>query len=201
MDLNIAKLVSSLEAVSFERDIFKHEATLLQETLINQNKRQKKGKPLGLVDSDRKFGQFFSPERIKVAQEASEQKEQAIQQEIKTKATAKAIQTEQRIQKQLAKEEKSRQFRERVANNKIKREVLRLARLQAKQQRQITQSSPIKQPKQPKHQKTTQISVLHKISKLQDIPIEKEMPTKANETIQPATRLGRQIKLPTRFDI
>jgi hypothetical protein len=59
------RIIESIERLSFENDILRHQNASLQFSVIEERKRRKRGKPMGLVDGDEpKFGQFFSPEKL-----------------------------------------------------------------------------------------------------------------------------------------
>lgn len=113
---NIDLLIQSLEEMQIENELLRHENVALRNTLISEKRRQKKGKPLGLVpEGEEKHAQFWSPIKLQAQilrlNEAQEQTQQA-----------KRFKEEQKLQQQTEREERQRLYREGVETRKKERE-------------------------------------------------------------------------------
>jgi hypothetical protein len=63
--VGVEQLIRSVEEMSIENELLRHEISYLHSTLIIERKRRKRGQALGLQASDEpKFGQFYSPQKV-----------------------------------------------------------------------------------------------------------------------------------------
>jgi hypothetical protein len=96
-------------------DLLRHENSYLNSTLIDEVKRRKKGKPMGLLaEEEPKYGQFWSPTKIAIRREEIRAQEDQEQQESKRKAGDK-------LQQRIARDERAQEYRKRVEFNKRER--------------------------------------------------------------------------------
>jgi hypothetical protein len=104
----VAALIETAEILSFENDLLKHQKNALEETILTERQRRKKGKKMGLLTPEKpKFGQFWSPEkfqRVKQAKQADE--------------AAKQAQKDAKTQLKIRRKEKQRLETDRKAENK-----------------------------------------------------------------------------------
>jgi hypothetical protein len=65
---NLCQLWNTAERLVIANDILAHENRNLREVIIEEKKRRKRGKPMGLINKDNpRQAHFFSPKTIKVA--------------------------------------------------------------------------------------------------------------------------------------
>src|ERR1700761_5831590 len=120
-DINL--LIKSLESVVLKNELLHHENQQLIATLSNERKRRKRGKPLGLIGKDEpKYGQFFSPQKILLRRQ--EMAAEEAQKEHKEQQAA-----EDKLNKQIERDRKALEHRERVEFNKQQRAMKKAQRL------------------------------------------------------------------------
>ena len=66
-----AVLIRAAEKLAAQNEILLHQNKALSKTLVEEKRRRKRGKAIGLLDKDRQPGeaQFFSPARVAAVQE------------------------------------------------------------------------------------------------------------------------------------
>jgi len=138
--------------MSIENEILRHENQGLRETLIDEKKRRKRGKPMGLIDKDRPGeAQFFSPSKVALVRAKAA--------EIEAQKDADRIRAqEEKARKQIEREEKARQVQERKETRAREREAKKQAReaelqvkLAARQLREEARAAKKAQPKSQPH--------------------------------------------------
>jgi hypothetical protein len=186
-------LLKSVEALTIKNEILRYENTSLSETIIDQKKRQKRGKSMGLIKEDEpKYGQFFSPNKIDIRRAEMDEEEKLKEQE-------KQLKNDQKVQAQLDREEKAEAHRLRVARNKKEREEKKAAKEREKLERRLDRERAIAlkatKPPSKKTQKPSRIT-----QKGNSSGGEKGI-TDSEVFVRPtmATRLGRIPQLPPRF--
>ncbi|KAN0072533.1 hypothetical protein V8E54_009462 [Elaphomyces granulatus] len=119
LDPKISKLIKATERLVIRNEILEHNNKSLSQALCTEKKRQKRGKPMGLVDKDNPGeSQFFSPSKVASAR----QRVLEIDQE-KEQQQAEAAQ--RRLEKQIQREEKARELKERKEERLRAREMKR----------------------------------------------------------------------------
>jgi DDE superfamily endonuclease len=101
-------LLRAAEKFATEKDILRHENNGLRNTIKDEKKKRKRGKPLGLMDNDDAPGQalFFSPAKINRARQRILERQEADHQQKQARA-------EQRLQKAITRSEREREKEER----------------------------------------------------------------------------------------
>jgi DDE superfamily endonuclease len=126
---NIERLIQSVEEMSIENELLRHEIGLLSSTLITERKRRKRGQALGLPEQEEpKFGQFYSP--MKIQRKLDELKAKEVQQEQEKQQKA-----DDKLQAQILRDESAKANRERIENNKRERDRKRAETLAKKEQK------------------------------------------------------------------
>jgi DDE superfamily endonuclease len=189
----VSTLIDSAELLSVQNEILRHDVGRLQATLIEERQHRVKGKAIGLLSPDQpKYGQFFSPERIQQRrnQEAAQLEENNRQ---------KAANLEAKIQKQLEKQHREQERRDRVERNKQERLAKRAQKEVEKQQRQQLRQLQKQQKDQEKQAKRTpkRRPKQHHIL-ANALILHPELFQQEDKGI-PVSRSGRRIALPHRF--
>ena len=92
----LEKIVRACGKLAIQNDILQHEVTGLRAALVEEKKKRKRGKGMGLFDKERPGeAQFFSPEKVAAVRQRAEE-----------------IEIEKRLQKSLAEEKRIQQARE-----------------------------------------------------------------------------------------
>jgi len=124
---NVQLLIRATEKLSIQNEILRHDNRDLYDTLVQEKKRRKRGKPMGLFDKENPGeAQFFSPSKVEAlrqrAKEIEAQKEQE-KLEIAQRRTEKALVREQKAQElQEKKEIRARQQEEKRLQKKREKE-------------------------------------------------------------------------------
>jgi hypothetical protein len=189
----ISRLCNSLQHLSSQHDLMRHDNQQLRHALKQKKKKLKTRKAMGLLgDSDPKYGIFFTPRRVQrrkdAIQEAKDlaeaykaaQASRKMQQKIRRlrDSQQKAEKRQNRIHLQVAREQEKIQRREDAKASRI----ARLARLQGK-------------PQKKQYKKALQRK--QQMRETQDEAIIDNLASPAVEAAQ--TRLGRAIRRPGRF--
>ncbi|KAI9651542.1 MAG: hypothetical protein M1829_002692, partial [Trizodia sp. TS-e1964] len=144
------------EFLAAENSISRHTIVGLQMALLDEKKRQKRGKPLNLL-GEAEFGpQFFSPGRIVAARAYQEEKEKEKEEKQREIGNKKAQQAANKLQKDKEKEERALVATER---RKIAAEAkaAKAANIQSrKNEREKAAAAKIAKTKQPKNASTTE---------------------------------------------
>ena len=71
LNKDTALLIRASEKLAAEKEILLHQNKALSKTLVEEKRRRKRGKAMGLLDKDRQPGeaQFFSPARVAAVRE------------------------------------------------------------------------------------------------------------------------------------
>ncbi|KAN0076019.1 hypothetical protein V8E54_007289, partial [Elaphomyces granulatus] len=118
----VDSLIRAAEKLSIDNEILRHENQGLRETLIDEKKRRKRGKAMGLSDNDRPGeAQFYSPTKVALV------RAKAAEIEAQKEADRLRVQ-EEKAQKQIEKEEKARQVQEMKEIRAREREAKKRAR-------------------------------------------------------------------------
>jgi len=182
-------MIKAAQKLVIRNEILEHQYKGLLTALVNEKKRQKRGKPLGLIDKDNLGkAQFFSPSKVEAArqriQDIESQKEQE-KIEAANRRTQKAIEREQRDREaQERRETRLREQEERRCQKELEKEQRRMER-EAKKQAKYDQERQEKQVKL-KRRRSKHV-----------IESNEEASSKKQKT--GITRLGREINLPVRF--
>ncbi|CEL05785.1 hypothetical protein ASPCAL06900 [Aspergillus calidoustus] len=130
-DKNTKKLSSTMHHLSTENIILKLRCQGLESALQNEKKKRQRGKPLQFELAAPENGGvvFYSPQKVQQARDLQTQKDEAIQ-------LAKASKEQEKVRRQLAKEEKQRLLEERKRNRASQRELRLLEAERKKQQKE-----------------------------------------------------------------
>jgi hypothetical protein len=191
---NVDLLIKSMESLIVEHDILRHEKAQLNDTLISELRRRKRGKPLGLIAKDEpKFGQFFSPQKIAA-------RRQEIAQIESNKALDKQLAAEQKQQRQIERDLKAQEHRDRVEFNKKQRE-MKKAQKEADQIRKRRLRELKKALKSTKSRPSKAPRALNKGQKKSRAPIAStNVIITTPRTPITIARSGRTVTRPLRFD-
>ena len=141
------RLVNSLDTALFRLEIKEHENKRLVNAIVQEKKRRKRGKPLGMPEicppEFKGRAQVFTPSKIGLARARLDELEEIKRQELICKEAAKAQKKVIQIEKKFAIEERKREAAERKAKRaeeaalkKQLQEVQKLQRLAEKQAQQ-----------------------------------------------------------------
>ncbi|EED11969.1 conserved hypothetical protein [Talaromyces stipitatus ATCC 10500] len=181
--------LKALQKYAVQNEILEHQQQGLVDALIGEKKRQKRGRPLGLIDKDNPGeAQFFSPGRIEAARQQIQnielQKEQG-KIEAANRRTQKAFARQQKAQEiQERRETRIREREEKRRQEELEKEQLRVAR-EAQKEVKRAKERPAKQVNTKKR----------RYSKV--IESNEEVSSKRPKT--GISRSGRAINLPIRF--
>jgi len=105
----LEKIVRACGKLAIQNDILQHEVTGLRAALVEEKKKRKRGKGMGLFDKEQPGeAQFFSPEKVAAVRQRAEE-----------------IEIEKRLQKSLAEEKRIQQAREKEEKARAKTEKAR----------------------------------------------------------------------------
>ena len=186
-------LCKSMEAMVFENDLLRHENTQIHQTLLNEVKRRKRGKPMGLLGANEpKFGQFWSPTKLAI-------RKQEIETQAQQEERQKQLAADQRLQSQIERDLKTQAYRDRVEFNKRERD-RKKAEKDAEIERKRRQKELEKAQKAYEKQSTLPSRLRTKSQKksqqaIKAIPIRNEV----SEQSVLITRSGRITTLPAHF--
>ena len=189
LSFGVELIVRGMEKLVVGRDILQHQVDQLRGTIVNEKKRRKRGKNMGLFTKDEP-GQamFFSPGKIAAAkarqEELDTQKEEerlAKEAEKQRKAFKKEQKAQEARDRKIARQEAAAQKRE----AKEREKEARMLQRQANQQLEYDQSIPKTVPPAPAKSK--------KRKAVEDPPLEPPSPKSR------VGRSGRTIALPARF--
>ncbi|PVH90582.1 hypothetical protein DM02DRAFT_475037, partial [Periconia macrospinosa] len=97
----MGEIIRACGKLAIQNDILQHEVTGLRAALVEEKKKRKRGKGMGLFDKERPGeAQFFSPEKVAAVRRRAEEVE--IERRLK-----KSLAEEKRIQQAREKEEKA----------------------------------------------------------------------------------------------
>ena len=182
-------VVRAAEKLSIKNEILEHENAGLREALIQEQKRRKRGKKMGILSKEEP-GQavFASPTKIatiRAQKEAEEVQKAAAEEEKEREKEAKAKEKERKAQEAKERQEKKA---EEVAERKAAREEAKEAR---KQQREA--SKQVREEEQGMMQRNKEAAAREK----GDASTTKG--AKGGESNQGHVRSGRNISLPARY--
>lgn len=186
-DMQLA--IKALEKLSIEKEILEHTQQGLLKALVGEKKSKKRGRPLGLIDKDNPGeAQFFSPEKVKAAQQKIRDIESQKEQE-------KVEAENRRTQKALEREQKAQEIQERRETRIREREEKRQQKELEKEQRHAAREAK-KQENQNKKMLAKQANSKKRVS---DEVIEsgEEDSSRGPKTV--VSRSGREINAPIRF--
>ncbi|OXV05699.1 hypothetical protein Egran_06533 [Elaphomyces granulatus] len=185
----VESLIRASEKLTIKNEILKHENAGLRAALVNEKKRRKRGKKLGLFDNENPGeAQFFSPNKVQAlrqrAEEAETQKEQEREAAVRRQAE-RALEREQKAREvQERKEERVRKREEKARQKEFEKEERRAAREAKKQHKDDKQEQRSRnKARKPRSEHVEEC--------------EEEIPTTRQEMA--TSRSGRQIRLPERF--
>ena len=189
---NVDLLCQSIETLALHNDILRHENSFINETLIHEIKRRKRGKPMGLLGAeDAKYGQFWSPTKIAI-------RRQEIEAETQHHDQQKQQAADKKMQRQIDRDLKAQERRDRIEFNKQER-------IQKKAKREAEQLEKRRQRELKKALITTKEGpkVSRRVTNSQRKRSRPSHVTEAGneEILGPITiaRSGRKITIPTRF--
>ena len=117
------------EKLAAQNEILLHQNKSLSKTLVQEKRRRKRGKAIGLLDKDRPSElQFFSPTRVAAV------RERAYEIEIENQRQ-KALADETRLQKAIQKDEKAREAQEKKDARAAAREAAKELRARKKEEK------------------------------------------------------------------
>jgi hypothetical protein len=193
-DERTQKLNNTLMALSTENILLQLRCKGLEDALVNEKKRRKRGKPL-LLELDDGGGVFYSPSKVQRARELQLEKEEAARLARSQKKEDKIRREHEKLEKRSLVEERKRmrvinkemrlQEQEKKRRQKEDEKLARLANIQL--QNDIRQDKKSKK----KTQKTPSVGENMEIG-LAAVTEVVEAPTAAN-------RSGRQLRLPERY--
>ncbi len=143
------QLFHASEKLATENSILRHENKCLREAFIDEKRRRKRGKAMGLIDKEKPGeAQFFSPSKVEAARKRMTDLEIAKEQE-------KAQAADLKLQKAIQREEKARKVAEQkaaqiaarqeargqIAKEKAERAAQRAAHQAAQQQKKAQQAA------------------------------------------------------------
>jgi DDE superfamily endonuclease len=185
----IEQLIKASEKLAITNEILAHENQDLRSTLVEEKRRRKRGKAMGLLDPDQPGqAQFFSPNKVALARErAAEIEQEKEQNRIEIE--------ERRIERENKKKEKAREVEERRKMRLQVREEKRLEKELRKQEREEAKLRKLAE-KQQSQAKATSKKRTH-VSPSRKTPEEaitvSESPERPKQT---STRSGRNIRTP-----
>jgi hypothetical protein len=183
------RLCDTLEGLTIENELLRHENGHLKSTIISQHKRRKNRQPLALGDElQGKAGWFVSPRKLANALQERDAKEAQILQDKKLRAIAK---TERQTEAQIQRERVEARKQER----KEKREQKEREAAARKRARERARASKKAQESPKKVQRSISISQKEALGPSSDEGGSKE---DAQQSIM-VSRTGRKVNLPTRF--
>jgi len=186
-DMQLA--IRALERFSIQNEILEHSQQGLLKALIGEKKSKKRGRALGLIDKDNPGeAQFFSPEKVKAAQQKIRDIESQKEQEI---AEAEA----RRAQKALEREQKAQEIQERRETRIREREEKRRQKELEKEQHRAAREAE----KQAKLDKKRQAKQVNSKRRLSDEVIESGEDDSSWRPKTAVSRSGRKINAPIRF--
>lgn len=187
---DMALIIRGSQKIAIRAEILEHENKGLRKALIEEKRRRKKGKKMGLFDNDEPGqAQFFSPTKIATVRERAQEIEEQNQRE-------KALAEENKRQRALAREQKAAEAQnrreERVRMQAEKKE--RMEREKAQRQAQILAKKQERESK-----KALEMQNKAKKKNLKPVNKDEEMGNAKHQNVE-VSRSGRQIRPPTRFD-
>jgi hypothetical protein len=133
----IEEIIRACGKLAIENEILKHENSGLHAALVNEKKRRKRGKGMGLFDKERPGeAQFFSPAKVAAVRKRAEEIEVENQ-------LQKSLAEEKKIQKALEKEEKARAKAEKAREREEKKQAKIAEREQLAKQREERKSEKL----------------------------------------------------------
>ncbi|EED21380.1 pogo transposable element, putative [Talaromyces stipitatus ATCC 10500] len=181
--------LKALQKYAVQNEILEHQQQGLVDALIGEKKRQKRGRPLGLINKDNPGeAQFFSPGRIEAAR-------QQIQNIELQKEQGKIEAANRRTQKAFARQQKAQEIQERRETRIREREEKRRQKELEKEQLRVAREAQ-KEVKRAKERPAKQVNTKkRRYSKV--IESNEEVSSKRPKT--GISRSGRAINLPIRF--
>jgi hypothetical protein len=186
---NMDLLLHSFERMALELELVKHDNKFLNRTLIDKEKRSKRGKPMGLISSEEtKYGQIWSPTKIGLRRAEIEAEEQQ-------KISEKLQKDDEKVQRQILRDTKAQEHRQQVEANKAERE-----------QKKAQKAAEIVRKKREKQASTIAKTFKKARARLQSKKRVKRV--QFDEAIFPSlkspiklhvTKTGRSTKVPTKF--
>jgi hypothetical protein len=108
-------MIASFERMALKLELVEHDNKFLNRTLVEEKKRRKRGKPAGLISSEEtKYGQIWSPTKIGLRRAEIETQKQK-------KIFDKLQKDDERVQRQIERDNKAQEHRARVEANKAER--------------------------------------------------------------------------------
>lgn len=195
----ITQLIETAEILSFENDLLRHEKSSLQETILLERSKRKRGKKIGLLSPDQpKYGQFFSPEKIS---RLKLQKQQEEEDQIAQKAAAE----EAKLQQQIQRDEKQRKITEQKAENERQRHARRVAVAAEKETkrkaREETKQARLADQKLRRTIQEAQRALQRAKNHPNPVDSGEDLVITENRVIQTSGRSGRTIRPPIRFEV
>jgi hypothetical protein len=190
---SVKLLCNSIEALCLENELLRAETKGLVSNLVNEKKRRKRGKPLGLnAGQDPSKGQFYSPTKIYLRRDEIAREEQ---QEIDKKVAKEA----QKIADTNTRAKRDLNERIRIDNNKLVAAWEKAEKQAETTRKKIEQEGRKLLPKTPARSKRSQILVKQRFKELRAI-----CSSDTGNTVEPVvepmtTRRGRNITQPIRF--
>lgn len=185
----VQRMLKATEKLVIQNEILEHQNRALHGALVNEKKRRKRGKAMGLFDKENPGeAQFFSPTKVEaVRQRAHDIEAQKEQEKIEA--------ADRRAKKALEREQRAREVQERKETRIRVREEKRLQKEREKEDRRMAQLAKMQlksdQREQPKQSKAKKAK-LKRALEADDENSPKRPKTRAS-------RLGRAINLPVRF--
>ena len=193
MSSKMETICYSIEHLALENELLRHENSYLNKTIINETKAQKRGKPAGLLGKDEpKYGQIWSPTKLALRKQEIDDKKLQEEREKQQK-------DDDKLQAKILQDEKKREDRERINNNKIKSErkkALKLAEAEARR-RDKELKKAISSTKKPLKKTPNKSSNSQKAINRRD----GGLPVESNKIPESTTvaRSGRKVNRPLRF--
>ena len=188
-DASMDLMVKSMEQLSFRNELLIHENRGLNAALIDEKKKRKRGKPMGLLAPDQPGqAQFFSPAKIEAVRVRKEAQDAQVEEDRARKAREKLEKEFQRNRKkeqaQIDRENKTRERAEKKAAAEAEKQHKKMQQDLDKQRKLEAQELKNRemQARSPKRQRRAL-----------------ELVEEVEEVAGVFGRRGRRIKLPPRF--
>jgi hypothetical protein len=187
--LGLDLIIRASEKLAIRNEVLEHEIRGLRTALVDEKKRRKKGRPMGLFDKERPGeAQFFSPAKVSAVRARMQELEDQNQREraeAEARRQAKALERERKAQEAQERRETRRRVREEKQQQKERGNGERLGRQKAN--RQIQEEEQLQ-----KDQKRRRNPAIKR--KREDTT--QSSPKRLKSVVG---RNGRKIALPTRF--